>query len=99
MTKIYTISVDDGSGQKYRIHNQSESTVRELGLLSESPGNGGRTLEEPINSTIEVDRENGIIRQLDPAMLPPRRNLSAPTDEPINARIIVDRKAGIIRRV
>jgi len=99
MTKTYTISLDDGSGEKYRIHNQSESTVRELGLLSESPGNGSRTLEEPINSTIEVDRENGIIRQLDPAMLPSRRNLSASPDEPINARIVIDKKSGTVRRV
>lgn len=99
MTKTYTISVDDGSGQKYRIHDQSESTVRELGLLPGAPGYESRTLEEPINSTIEVDREAGVIRQLDPAMLPKQRTLSASPDEPINTRIAIDKKSGTIRRV
>ena len=31
MTKTYDISVDEGNGQKFRIYNQTESTVRELG--------------------------------------------------------------------
>jgi len=35
--KTYTVVVEEGDGNRFKIYNQPESTVRELGLLTASP--------------------------------------------------------------
>jgi hypothetical protein len=51
--KTYDISVDDGSGQKFRIYNQPESVIRELGLGTQTIADGTPRYVERERTTLQ----------------------------------------------